>query len=1672
MTISVCRSHFGRSHAGAAVDGPGQARFAILALICMLTFSHATLADITAYDWGPGTVHDVQRSPAYPVAGVPFTLSGLMDPYREPGFPNQYQIPAGGYARLFYVGGTCNPNDPRVGIRVYDAQGTLQFTPWSSGYVYGLAPEGFLHEGGSLFGTFFSTSPGTANITYTPTSGTGFPAGVESCDALMAWPQTAPPQLTGQATLFQAATLGSSTRVALQVNGQAGATVPDIQILSSDACTAGELQSPEVFGTVEDPTNASSGSNVFDPQGTAYVIAQLSGTPSGTYAAARLVDGPAVSDTSACIVSGPDNDSWTRAQILSTTGGAASAQGYVDVPGRARWYRFAVQPNAKAVIEISNLPADYDVVVFKDIAKAYASLSETDDTDVAGLNRLGAEFAPSVLATSEISPFAFSPEEVSPFAYSPFAFSPFAFSPSVFAGDAVSPFAFSPFAYSASAAGSSSYSPFAFSPFAFSPFAFSPFAFSPEDYSSAQTRSVIAVSAQSGTASERVSVLTWDNTGDFYVRVAGKNGAYDDQVPFALTVEYDGGLCNGVEELTDAELASLAGAGSPGDYETIILYDSSRLVTDGFPTAAQQTLVNRLNTLASRPEVKGVVVDLGRLASIQMLHSQADAANSCPYAENLVAGAIKRVIDSYRAANPDLAYVVIAGSDSQIPFFRYPDQTLLGPEQNYDPPMADGTQSQAALRLNYVLGQDQYGAGTVLSLRDGEFPIPELAVGRLVETPDEMVTVLDAYLATVNGTVPTPQSTLVTGYDFLEDAAQAIRAELAAGTSAARSETLITEAVVSPDDPRAWNADALRNALLAQGEDIIYLAGHFNAFSALAADFKTSMLSTELTASDVDLVNALVFSNGCHSGYNVVNGEVKQGVTLPLDWAQAFARKGATFIGGTGYQYGDTEFIEFGERLYLEFARELRTGTGAVPIGKALVRAKQSYLEQTADNKGLHRKSLLISTLFGLPMTKINMPGQRLVDDNGTPSVNAVPVGSDTPGSVLGLLTADISADYSTRLTEQTIELTDLTDPANIQTLEAGYLDGLDALSINPGEPVLPLESRNVTVADHALRGVGFRGGRWREDRVIPLDGAATTELRAAHTPFASLLYYPMRLGIANYYGALSASGQTRLNLTPVQHRVEKIGDAEAVRRRFETVDFRLFYSNNTETYGANRPALSAPPTLTGARVVIDGNDLVFLVNAVGDPAAGMQEVWVAWTRSDGVSPAGEWIPLDLVQEADSRVWSQRLPGAASLPGRLDALFVACNGVGLCSTDDNYGAYYQIVGNIDDVGPDGVPDNLSATTLGFLDAPSTAQSGDTVTVTAQLQNTVGAPAVIEDAVIQFTIGTTTRSATTDASGMATAALPLKLPAGEYALVAAFAGNAASGLAASSASRSFLVQKAPSALVLASGVQSVAVDGISTGVSATLTTGDGAAPLAQRTVYFTVTGGPLTVNRTVAAITDFRGVAQLGELALPAGAYAVTARFLGVIPGVLDEITDPVYSATTSSTLQMNLAGSASCPRAPLNRAVSVTGFCYLTAAVNGKIDIVDGTLIVHRGLVDQKIDQYGAGSVQILKDARVRGNVTERGSGDVVVHGEVGGNLVESGSGDVIVGTTGVILGQLTEAGDGSVRLAGRVTGNLTESEAGNVSIETTGSVLGNATENGPGVLINQGQVKGKARQN
>ncbi len=991
----------------------------------------------------------------------------------------------------------------------------------------------------------------------------------------------------------------------------------------------------------------------------------------------------------------------------------------------------------------------------------------------------------------------------------------------------------------------------------------------PEAYASAQLRSIVAFSALDGTAVERAVINTWTNTGDFYVRVRGRNGVSSLDGPFQLDVTIQRGLCQNLDTtLVPPSLAAVS-----NNYKTIVLVDLERL-TNAYGDIF--SLTQALASLAARPDVQGVIVDVSQDARVVAANAQADVEVDCPQAKNLAADAIRQIVQRYRAVNP-LEYVVIVGNDDMIPFFRTPDQALLAAESNYVPPVFNQTPSQASLKLDYVLTQDPYGSAFDIAFKGHTIPVPDLAVGRLVETPDDMIPVLNAYLSTPNGVVATPASSFVSGYDFLTDTAEAVQAEIEAGTGQPAT-TLIAPRGQAPLDPNAWTGDDLKDAFLAERHDLVFLAGHFSASSALAADFQTRMTTEDLLASPVDMTNALIFSVGCHSGYNIVNAHGVPLVTREPDWAQAFALKGATFIGGTGYQYGHTDFIAYSEQLYLNFSQQLRYGTGPVSVGKALVAAKQTYLANTPILRGIDEKSLLEATLFGLPMLRVDLPGRSDPPDD-PPAVPATTGYTVDPGLTLGLRYADLAIDQT--LLPATRVLSDTTNLS--QTITATYLEGGDALILNPLEPVLPLMKRNVTVPGTVLRGVGFRGGVYNDlFSVVALTSAPATEIRGIQFPFRSQAFYPIRAWNINYFDALAngPAGNTQLMVIPAQFKGNGLEEIDGTLRSYSGMNFRLFYSDNVSTFPeANTPALAAPPAIVQVTSITNTNTITFAVRVTSDPASGVQEVWASYTGAAGPF-YGSWQSLDLDQNPlDSTLWS----GVLALPGGQDwqdvrFIVQAVNGVGLVSMVTNFGDYY-----IPGVDPGQTSATAEPTSLALLAPPASGPYGTPATFTAQLTEAVrsgqGGGAGIANQVIEFGLGAQRRQAVTDGFGIASVTFPLVGLVQEDLIRATFAGN--SQYQQASAQTSFEIVKQSTSLTV-EPTPAVGQYSDDTNLLATLIAGDN-RPLLQRTVFFVVGNLAETLSATSTIITDFAGRAPAGPVNLPAGTYPVTAYFLGVIP---------------------------------------------------------------------------------------------------------------------------------------------------------------------------------------------
>ncbi len=965
---------------------------------------------------------------------------------------------------------------------------------------------------------------------------------------------------------------------------------------------------------------------------------------------------------------GTDNRQWTDAAPLPPEG----ITGTLDEPGEARWFRFPVVPGQHATVDLSTLPADYDVALYGDIGAAFQQLSAGSDiTQLAAASAAGApgsetqvpvypdEVTQVPTSATELPSTEFGSTTYAPRIYAPRIYAPRIYAPRIYAPRIYAPRIYAPDSYNADLDADDDFR---------------------NAFSAAQNQTLLAVSANTDRAPERVSASTGNTDGYFYVRVQGHDDVVSDPNGlFHLNRSVSAGsACVGLDDFSDQPTL----APTRGDARTVIVTDTNKL---GLAAGSQgrATYLASLAGLAARTD--GAVVDVNGSVRVQDLQAQVDGHPDCPYAVNLVARAVKEIVDSYR--NDNSTYVVIAGGDDVIPFFRYPDVSGLGQESQFDPPVRSDSPSGASLRQDQVQSQDAYGSSTEVTIGGATLPVPDLSVGRLVKTPQEIESTIGNFLGLAGGTLPAPtgrpSASLVTGYDFLADAAHEVNDEFTAALPGGRHDTLIAESGTPLD--QSWNADALENALLGSHHELVYLAGHFSANDTLAADFNTTLDADVLApASDggthpTALENTLVLSAGCHSGYNIVDGAAVPQVTNTFDWTQRMAQQHAVLVGGTGYQYGDTDFLEYSERLYLDLARRLHEGptTGAappVPIGKALLLAKQDYLASLGTVTGLDQKVVLQATLYGLPMTGFDAPGRSPLGQDASP-VSPEPVKTG-PGATLGLSTDDLPlATPTTRATKSSGAGSGL--PATLE-----WLEGSDGVTAQPGAPALPKQIEDVSVPGQLLRGVGFRGGAYVDrSGMLPLTGAPAIEGSTANTTFESAAFFPQRLVTPNYFGALGSSGRTSLVLSPAQYRSDAGGASTNTERAYSGLDLRLYYSGDrSKSYSGNNPALAAAPSLGAVTGTVKNRLVTFSTQVTGDPSAGVQEVWVTWTGGPGAGGRGQWASVDLSQDTtDSTHWSGsfRLPDGQSYDG-VRFVVQAANGVGAVGLDTAEGDGYRV----------------------------------------------------------------------------------------------------------------------------------------------------------------------------------------------------------------------------------------------------------------------------------------------------------------------------------------------------------------------------------------------------------
>ena len=683
----------------------------------------------------------------------------------------------------------------------------------------------------------------------------------------------------------------------------------------------------------------------------------------------------------------------------------------------------------------------------------------------------------------------------------------------------------------------------------------------------------------------------------------------------------------------------------PSTAKTLIVVNRARLETL-YGAEQTATLMNKLLQLADDSAVSGLLFQVESDPAVAAAYS-AWTADATTLADNDkangVVAAIRNRLISFADNAPQLAYVIIVGDDRVIPFRRVLDRvTPQGPNSNsvetaYAPKLLGGSTVQTALAANMILTDDYLADREPSQWQDKqnnqyELYIADYGVGRLVETPAAISAFIDNFLA--GDKIINTSKVLVTGYDFVQDAANIIKTLYS-------SDALTTDStLIGPQ----WPGDDLRTRFLqaAPRFDIYAINGHSTHVAQGVPDEK-DLTAGEVVTATTDLSGALIYSLGCHGGLN------DPGV---LDLPQAYLQKLANYVGNTGFGWGGGGII-YSEALMRNYSREILRDTKAT-IGGALSQAKKKYYSQAQTFNAYDAKILMQVTLYGLPMVGVTSGGSLTNDD---PFPSAQP--TFTPPTAFGDV-AEGATGY---------QLPGSFGAFGEATSNQGVTYNLDDnVVFAAGEPVQPQYFANVSApAAGELRGVVFLGGIYTDvvsfDPVIALaDNEYITD--KSEPTFSSPTFYPaIPFTIRTSVGLPGAADTVVMNLGQFKSNTNVTGAAigsTGVNRIYDQMAFGTYYSQSPDRNAANIllvDGILAPTTNTG-QIKVEARD-----------ASGVHRVVIAYTAGQG-----KWQSANLAFDAVSQKWTGVISGTVNTQFFVQVVDKAGN----VAINDNKGRYYPL----------------------------------------------------------------------------------------------------------------------------------------------------------------------------------------------------------------------------------------------------------------------------------------------------------------------------------------------------------------------------------------------------------
>ncbi|HEV3478450.1 MAG TPA: PxKF domain-containing protein [Gaiellaceae bacterium] len=731
-----------------------------------------------------------------------------------------------------------------------------------------------------------------------------------------------------------------------------------------------------------------------------------------------------------------------------------------------------------------------------------------------------------------------------------------------------------------------------------------------------------SISANRGSANEAAQVVKRDEPGDAIISVSGFNASHSNRnYVLRLQVVEPPPLpdCPDVTGLATAPAGTLPTPSSlPLDTQTLFLVNRQRL-TGLYGQAADDlfSVFSPLDDVAARAEVNGAVIPVDGDLAVRNAYAAWDDNPCSVDAANTVVRRINDVIARYRAALPQLKYLVVLGTDEVIPMYRQDDLTSLSPELDEANDLAfttsnltEGNALYASAAQNTVLTDGAYAATSRLTWLGHDLPLAQTPISRLVETPQHMSDQFQQYLDS-NGEL-NPTSELTTGYDFLTDGANDIHSALVRqlGSRLTAPDTLISD---------GWGRSDFLGDYFAKTPavpDVVSPNAHYSHWLAQPAtpnpitDVLTQMVNTGDVPGAAQLAGRLVFVMGCHSGLNVPN-TLGGDATRLKDWAESYlASKTAVYVAQTGFGYGDTVTNALTERLLTLFAEKLNSGSTSV--GEQWIEALQSYYLTAGAYDVFDEKAMIEATFYGLPFYRFG----------GAPTPPPAPPAPPTmsPDGSVGSVTLTPSVGR----TERT-----LADGRKWWEIEGQTLN-------IPYRPIQPVTSRDVTVPGKTARGL-FITSLTTHDvaNVKPLRAYPVVDLKA-HEPDPEVenIFFP-----ANFATLLRTGDRASASIVAGQFRPNTVGNPNlGTQRLVDSIGLDVSYVASSST-----PTDSLPPQiLQVGGVIVDGGTRFFV--RASDTPGPIQKVAVLYNTGTPV-----WSYLELAHQGGD-LWTGFVGGLAN-PG-------------------------------------------------------------------------------------------------------------------------------------------------------------------------------------------------------------------------------------------------------------------------------------------------------------------------------------------------------------------------------------------------------------------------------------